>query len=63
ALGRSITTSENQLFLYDLKTKQLTEISEAAKPGNYGTSGFSADGKALYYTTDVDKEFSYLMAL
>ncbi len=60
-LGRSITTSENQLFLYDLKTKQLTEISEAAKPGNYGASGFSADGKALYYTTDVDKEFSYLV--
>lgn len=60
-LGRSITTSENQLFLYDLKTKQLKEISEPGKPGNYNASGFSADGQALYYTTDVDKEFSYLV--
>lgn len=60
-LGRSITTSENQLFLYDLKTKQLKEISEPGKPGNYNASGFSADGRALYYTTDVGKEFSYLV--
>ena len=61
ALSRSITTSENQLYLYDLTTKQLKEISEAGKPGNYGASGFSADGKWLYYTTDVDKEFAYLV--
>ncbi|MCC6459194.1 MAG: S9 family peptidase [Saprospiraceae bacterium] len=61
ALSQSITTSENQLYLYDLKNKQLKEISEAGKPGNYGASGFSADGKWLYYTTDVDKEFAYLV--
>lgn len=61
ALSKSITTSENQLFLYDLKNKQLKEISEAGKPGKYGAEGFSADGKTLYYTTDVDKEFAYLV--
>ncbi len=61
ALSKSITTSENQLFLYDVKTKQLKEISDPAKPGNYGTSGFSADGKTFFYTTDVGKEFAYLM--
>ncbi len=61
ALERSITTSENQLFLYDLKTRQLKEISEAGKPGNHGASGFSADGKAFFYTADIDKEFSYLV--
>jgi len=61
ALSKSITTSENQLFLYDLKTKQLKEISDPAQPGSYGTSGFSADGKSFFFTTDVGKEFAYLV--
>lgn len=61
ALSKPITTSENQLFLYDLKNKQLKEISEAGKPGSYDASDFSADGKSFYYTTDIDKEFAYLV--
>jgi len=61
ALSKSITTSENQLFLYDVKTKQLKEISDPAQPGSYGTSGFSADGKTFFYTSDVGKEFAYLV--
>ena len=61
ALSKSITTSENQLFLYDLKTKQLKEISDSTKLGSYGTSGFSADGKSFFYTTDVGNEFAYLV--
>lgn len=61
ALSKPVTTSENQLFLYNLITKKLTEISDPAKPGNYGTSGFSADSKTFFYTTDVGKEFAYLM--
>ncbi|MBL7808903.1 MAG: S9 family peptidase, partial [Saprospiraceae bacterium] len=36
ALSKSVTTSENQLFLYDLKNKQLKEISNPAEPGSYG---------------------------
>ncbi|HLP94296.1 MAG TPA: S9 family peptidase [Saprospiraceae bacterium] len=61
ALSKSVTTSENQLFLYDLKNKQLKEVSNPAEPGSYGTSGFSADGKTFFYTTDVGKEFAYLV--
>ncbi len=61
ALVKVITRTENQLFRCDLNTKQLTEISEPGKPGLYQSSGFSADGKALFYTTDADKEFQYLM--
>ncbi len=59
-LGKSITTSENQLFLFDLKNKKLTEISIPAKPGSYGASDFSADGKTLFYTSDADGEFAKL---
>jgi dipeptidyl aminopeptidase/acylaminoacyl peptidase len=61
ALSKPITTSENQLFLYDLKNKQLKEVSDPAQPGSYSASGFSADGKTFYYTTDVGKEFAYLV--
>lgn len=61
ALSKPITTSENQLFLYDLKNKQLKEISDPAQPGSYDAAGFSADGKTFYFTTDVGKEFAYLV--
>jgi dipeptidyl aminopeptidase/acylaminoacyl peptidase len=61
ALAQSITTSENKLFLYDVKNKTRREISDAAAPGSYGASGFSADNQTFYYTTDVGKEFAYLM--
>ncbi|MCB0534522.1 MAG: S9 family peptidase [Lewinellaceae bacterium] len=61
ALVKVITRTENQLFLFDLKTKQLNEISEADKSGSYQSSGFSADGKSLFYTTNADKEFQYLV--
>lgn len=61
ALAKVITRTENQLFLCSLKTGNLIEISEADKPGSYQASGFSADGKSLFYTTDADKEFQYLV--
>jgi dipeptidyl aminopeptidase/acylaminoacyl peptidase len=60
-LAVSITTSENQLFLYDLQKKTLTEISEPGKPGEYSGTGFSADLKSFFYTTNADKEFAYLV--
>ncbi len=61
ALQKTITTSENQLFLFDPATKKKTEISEPAAPGQYNSSGFSDDGKYFYYITDAGKEFAYLV--
>lgn len=61
ALQRTITTSENQLYLMDRQTKKLTEISDSAVPGQYFASGFSDDGKYFYYVTDAEKEFAYLV--
>jgi len=60
-LSRTITTSENQLFIYDRSTKKTTEISQADAPGSYSGSGFSDDGKSFFYTSDVGKEFAYLV--
>jgi dipeptidyl aminopeptidase/acylaminoacyl peptidase len=61
SLAKPVTTSENKLFLYDLNAKTLKEISDPAAAGAYGGSGFSADNKTFYYTTDVNKEFAYLV--
>jgi dipeptidyl aminopeptidase/acylaminoacyl peptidase len=61
ALQKTLTTSENQLFLYDIASKKTTEISEAANPGNYDASGFGKDGKSFFYSTNAGKEFAYLV--
>ena len=61
ALQKSITTSENRLFLYDTTTGKTVEVSESDKPGTYNASGFSGDKKHFYYTTDVGREFTYLV--
>lgn len=61
ALEKSITASENRLFLYDRLSGKTTEISEPDKPGSYSASGFTNDNASIYYTTDVGKEFTYLV--
>ncbi len=61
ALQKTITTSENQLFLYDRASKKMTEISDPASTGNHNASGFSKDGKYFYYITNAGKEFAYLV--
>ena len=60
SLVKPVTTSENKLFLYNTTTKRMTEISDL--PGTYSGMGFSNDGKNFYYTTNADKEFTYLVA-
>ena len=61
ALQKTITTSENQLFLVERNSKKKTEISDPAAPGQYNASGFSDDGKYFYYITDAGKEFAFLV--
>ncbi len=61
ALAKPITTSDNQLFLFDRLTGKTTEVSEPDKPGSYSASAFSNDNASFYYTTDVGKEFTYLV--
>lgn len=61
ALAKPITSSENMLFLFDRLTGKTTQVSESDKPGSYSASGFSNDNYSFYYTTDVGKEFAYLV--
>ena len=59
ALSKSINTNDSDLFLYNLESKELTQINKN-QSGNSGQD-FSHDGSAFYYTTDDGSEFSYLM--
>jgi len=61
ALSRVITTSETKLYLYNLGTKEMKEVSDHEVKGIYSASGFSKDNKSLFYITDANKEFQYLV--
>lgn len=61
ALTKPLTTSENQLYISDLKTGEKKEISDPGQKGTYFSSGFSKDNKYLYYITDAGKEFAHLV--
>jgi dipeptidyl aminopeptidase/acylaminoacyl peptidase len=61
ALTKVITTTENQLFLYNTETNKSIELSQAEQPGKYDLSGFSKNGQECYYITDAGKEFAYLV--
>jgi dipeptidyl aminopeptidase/acylaminoacyl peptidase len=58
-LSNSITTSENNFFLFELSSGKVSEIS--SDPGSYSSAGFSSENKSFFYITDVGKEFAYLM--
>jgi len=61
ALSRSITTSINELYLYDLKNEELIPISPEDPNSSYGATDFSLDNETFYYITNEGDEFSYLV--
>ncbi len=61
AITKSITTSENQLFLVNRATGTKTELSQTEQKGRYNFSGFSKDNLSAFYITDAGKEFAYLV--
>ena len=60
ALSKTLNTSESDLFLYNIETKEMTKINEN-QSGN-SAQVFSKDNSMLYYTTNDGGEFSYLMS-
>ncbi|MEM6724997.1 MAG: S9 family peptidase, partial [Bacteroidota bacterium] len=59
-LTKTITTTNNDLFLLDLKTGERTLISEHEGDATFNPQFFSTDNRYLYYLTDLDSEFTYL---
>jgi dipeptidyl aminopeptidase/acylaminoacyl peptidase len=60
ALVRPITTSNTEMYLYEVPTKKLTHLSPHQGEVNFSPQMFSADSKSLYYLTDESSEFAYL---
>lgn len=60
ALTKSITTSENKLYLYNLETEEMTELSEES--AQYSASGFDKNDEHFYYITNAGREFKSLIA-
>ncbi len=60
ALSKKITTNDKDLFLYNVKTKEMTKIN--ANLSSNAAQAFSEDNSTFYYTTDDGNEFSYLMS-
>lgn len=61
ALIHYISANESELFLGDIESGKLTQISPKSKEKvSYSGAHFSADGKSLYFTSDAGSEFHRL---
>jgi dipeptidyl aminopeptidase/acylaminoacyl peptidase len=60
ALSKNLNTNDSDLFLYDVKTKEMIKINETQSANS--AQDFSKDNTTFYYTTDDGSEFSYMMA-
>ena len=61
ALAKTETNADSDIYLCDRQTSKLEKITAHEGDINHYSSGFSPDGRFLYYRTDKDSEFLYLM--
>ena len=61
ALIKSITTSNNEMYLYEISTGKMTHLSPHEGDATYNPQFFDLSNQFLYYLTDEGSEFSYLM--
>ncbi|MCB2220207.1 MAG: alpha/beta fold hydrolase [Bacteroidetes bacterium] len=60
ALTKSITTANNDMYLYDRETGDLKHISEHQGDAEYNPQFFDIQNKHLYYKTNENSEFQYV---
>ncbi len=60
AFTKTITTTNNNMYLYNRETKELKLLSEHEGEITYRPVDFSSDGNELYFLTDENSEFTYL---
>ncbi len=61
ALGKVVTTNNSDIYLRSLETGETTHMTPHEGSVNYQAMGFSKDSRYLYYLTNEDGEFAYLM--
>jgi dipeptidyl aminopeptidase/acylaminoacyl peptidase len=59
ALIKSINTNDSDLLVYNIDSKKLSKVNPDLSANS--PQEFSSDNSSLYYTTDADAEFAYLM--
>ncbi|HEX5553612.1 MAG TPA: S9 family peptidase [Chitinophagaceae bacterium] len=60
-LTKAITSSKNDLFLYDRESKEMKKISKDSANSNYYPLQFTNDNRSFYYLTNEGGEFTYVM--
>lgn len=60
ALVKSITTSNNELYLYDLITKEMKHISPHLEDAEYNPQFFDLANENLFLSTNENSEYMYL---
>jgi dipeptidyl aminopeptidase/acylaminoacyl peptidase len=60
ALGKPITTSNNDLYLYDLETEKMKHISPHTGDAEYNPQFFDLANENLYLLTNENSEYMYL---
>jgi len=59
-LTKNITTSNNEMYLYNMKTQDLKHISAHEGSATYNPAFFTLDDKSLFFMTNEGSEFTYL---
>lgn len=60
ALTKTITTTNNDMYLLDTQSGKVKHLSPHEGDVSFNPQYFSLDGKKLFYTTDEGSEFAYL---
>ncbi len=62
ALTKSITTSNNEMYVYDRENQKLTHVSQHEGNAEYNPQFFDIASRRLYYKTNEDNEFQYVQS-
>lgn len=60
AFGKTYTNDNSDMYLYDVRTKELKQLSKHEGDIVFTPLAFSVDSKWLYYLTNEASEFSYI---
>ncbi|NWF89724.1 MAG: S9 family peptidase [Ignavibacteriaceae bacterium] len=59
-LGKYVSANESYPYIFDIKTKALTQVNPSAEKIAYGGAKWSKDGKGIFFTSDEKSEFQRL---
>lgn len=61
AFDKSNTTSDSDIYLYNVQTRQMKHITPHEKAASHSAETFDPDSKRLLYTSNADGEFTRIL--